>query len=84
MSVGARPALRFEEWNVHKQCQPCNNHKSGNAVLYRIGLKNKLGSKPVEWLEGPHDPKKYTIDDLKKIKQEYKDKLKQLLAERLK
>lgn len=43
----------------------------------------RIGKDRVEWLEGPHDPKKYTIDDLKKIKQEYKDKLKQLLAERL-
>ena len=26
LSVGARPELRFEELNVHKQCAPCNKH----------------------------------------------------------
>jgi hypothetical protein len=32
----------------------------------------------VEWLEGPHEPKKYTIEDLKSIKETYRQKLKAL------
>jgi len=32
----------------------------------------------VEWLEGPHEPKKYTIEDAKEIKKLYKQKLKLL------
>ena len=43
----------------------------------------RIGKDRVEWLEGPHDPKKYTIEDAKDIKAVFKDKLKQLLAERL-
>ena len=71
LSVGSSPALRFEELNVWKQCAPCNNHLSGNAVLYRRALVELIGVGKVEWLEGPHEPKKYTIDDLKAIKAEY-------------
>jgi hypothetical protein len=74
----AAPELRFNENNVNKQCSVCNNHLSGNILEYRINLIRKIGIELVEWLEGAHQPKKYTIDDLKAIKSEYKEKLKQL------
>lgn len=77
-SIGACPQLRFEELNAHKSCKQCNRDKSGNIVEYRIRLKARIGEERLEWLEGPHEPKKYTIDDLKAIKAEYKDKLRQL------
>lgn len=80
LSVGARPELRFEPLNVWKQCAPCNNHLSGNAVLYRRALVELIGPERVEWLEGPHEPKKYTIDDLKAIKAEYIMKRKEIEA----
>lgn len=76
-SVGAMPALRFCEDNVHKQCAPCNNHKSGNVVEYRIGLVKRIGLARVEWLEGPHDLVKYSIEDAKRIRDEYRQKLKE-------
>lgn len=79
-TVGANPELRFEPDNCHKQCAPCNNHLSGNLVNYRMQLIERIGIERVEWLEGPHDAKKYSIDDLKGIVKEYKDKLKQLGA----
>lgn len=77
-SVGSMPSLRFHEDNVHKQCVPCNQHKSGNAVEYRIGLTFRIGRERVEWLEGPHEAAKYTIEDAKRIEAEYKAKLKAL------
>lgn len=77
-SVGSHPELRFEELNVHKQCSVCNNHKSGNVIEYRINLAKKIGAKNLEWLEGHHEPKKYTVEELKQIKAEYKRKLKEL------
>lgn len=78
LSVGARPELRFEELNVHLQCAPCNTHLSGNAVLFRQGLIAKLGLQSVEWLEGPHEPKKYTIPELIEVKATYRRKLREL------
>jgi hypothetical protein len=76
LSVGAHPELRFCEINIHAQCSPCNNHLSGNIVNYRKGLIAKIGIEQVEWLEGHHDPKKYTIPELQEIIQIYKEKAK--------
>lgn len=78
LSVGARPELRFVESNIHKQCAPCNTHLSGNAVLYRKALIEKIGLACVEMLEGPIESRKLTIDDLKDIKQKYVAKTKTL------
>ena len=77
-TVGAMPALRYDENNVHKQCSACNNHLSGNIINYRINLINKIGIEKVEWLEGRHEPKKYSIDDIKAIKVHYKNLIKDL------
>lgn len=78
-SVGACPELRFCELNVNKQCVPCNQHKSGNAIEYRINLVRKIGADKVEWLEKQdHEPKKYTVEDCKEIIKHYKAKIKEL------
>lgn len=77
-SVGACPELRFEEINVWKQCAPCNNHLSGNIVNYRKRLVEKIGIEKVEWLEGPHEPKHYTKEELREIRALYIQKLKEL------
>lgn len=79
-SRGAHPELAFDETNVHASCMQCNSIKSGNIVDYRLGLLLKVGTKAVEVLEGPHEPKKYTIDDYKAIKAKYKMKAKDLLT----
>lgn len=79
-TVGSNPALRFEPLNCHKQCVPCNQHKSGDIVNYRISLVLRIGQDKVEWLEGPHEPQRYTIDDLKEIKARYKAMLKGMVV----
>lgn len=77
-TVGSSPELRFEPLNIHKQCAPCNNHKSGDIVNYRIELVKRIGAELVEWLEGPHEAKRYTIEDLKAITAEYRSKTREL------
>ncbi len=77
-SVGAQPALRFDENNVHKQCVPCNQHKGGNIVEYRIRLIQKIGAEAVALLEIEHEPARYSIEDAQRIKAVYKAKLKAL------
>lgn len=77
-SRGACPELRFHEDNIHAQCAQCNNENSGNQIMYRKGLIKKIGIEKVEWIEGPHDPKKYTIDELKELIATYKAKVKAL------
>jgi len=77
-TVGAHPELRFHPFNNHKQCAPCNNHKSGDIVNYRMNLKDKIGEANLDWLEGYHEPCKWTIEDLKEIKQHYMEQTKLL------
>ena len=77
-TVAANPEIRFEPLNVHKQCAPCNNHKSGDIVNYRIELVKRIGTEAVEWLEGPHEAKKYTVDELKAMTADYRAKTKEL------
>lgn len=72
LTRGSAPELRFDEDNVHKQCnQYCNMQLSGNLVKYRVNLINKIGLKRVEKLEGKHEPKKYTIEEIQEIKRHY-------------
>ena len=77
---GSNRHLEFNELNTNKQCSTCNNYLSGNLVEYRKNLIDKIGLDKVEWLEGPHEQTNYTADDLWKIRDEYKAKLKELKA----
>ena len=77
-SVGAMPSLRYNSLNIHAQCAQCNNIKSGNAIEFRIGLIKKIGLDKVEWLEGPHEPKRYTIENLKTLQKWFKRKTKRM------
>ena len=77
-TVGANPELRFEELNCHKQCKRCNSHGSGNIGPYRLGLVLKIGQEKIEWLEGPHEPKKYTTPELADLVKHYRAKCKEL------
>ncbi|MGX0957410.1 hypothetical protein AB7M18_003538 [Pseudomonas viridiflava] len=77
-TVGSNPALRFEPMNCHRQCSPCNTQLSGNIVNYRIELVRRIGITNVEWLEGPHEPQKYTIEELKALTAKYRALTKEL------
>lgn len=80
-TVASSPELRFEPLNVWKQCAPCNNHKSGDIVNYRANLVQKLGAEKVEWLEGPHEAKRYTIEDLQAMKAHYRVLIREMKRE---
>lgn len=84
-SVGAHPELRFEEMNCHKQLKSCNAGEgkySGKARTVNQGyterLPAKIGQEAFGWLNGPHEAKKYTIDDLRAIKAKYQAKCRAL------
>ncbi|WP_210713295.1 recombination protein NinG [Pseudomonas sp. MWU349] len=77
-TVGANPEIRFEPLNVWKQCAPCNTHLSGNLVNYRLSLLQRIGAEKLEWLEGPHPACKHTIEEIKAIKADYREKIKEL------
>ena len=79
LPVGSHPELRFNLWNINKQCHwNCNINRGGNQVLYRASLVKKIGIGRVEWLEQQHKAKKYAIDDLIRIKTIFNKKFKRL------
>lgn len=77
-TTAAAPQLRFDERNVWKQCAPCNNHLSGNIANYRPELIKRIGQSQVDEIENNAEIKRWTIEELKQIKDEYKAKLKEL------
>jgi len=76
-STGAAPELRFEPLNAHKQCKQCNRSLSGNVVEYRLRLTDRIGARNLHWLEGKHEPKKYTIEDVKELKKQFNQQKKE-------
>ena len=78
-TVGSAPHLRFDERNVHKQCNRyCNMELSGNIIKYRQGLVAKIGLEAVEQLECDNTPQHYTIEQIQNIKSYYQLKIKEL------
>lgn len=81
-SRGAHPELRFDLANIHKQCAPCNNHKSGDISNYRINLIAKIGQAEVDRLEGYNPPRHDTIEDIKAKIVEFKQMVREIDRER--
>lgn len=80
-TVGAYPELRFNLWNIHKQCHwNCNISRGGNQIAYRKRLVKKIGIARVEVLEGYNEPLNYSISDLKRIKAIFNKKYRLLKA----
>jgi len=84
-TVGAFPELRFDERNAAKQCKKCNGgsgkySRKDRSVKegFDIGMQERYGEERLDWLNGPHEPKRYTIDNLKTIQNWYKRKSKRL------
>ena len=70
--------VRFNELNVHLQCEHCNTFLSGNLIEYRKGLINKIGIEQLTLLElEANKTRKFTIEELKEIINTYKKKIKQ-------
>lgn len=81
-SVGSAPQHRYNELNAHAQRKQCNRWGAGRAVDYRLGLIARIGLEAVEALESDNQPRKWTRDELAAIRDEYRQKLKQLKKER--
>jgi hypothetical protein len=81
-SVGSAPHLRFDERNAHAQRKQCNRYGAGRAVDYRIGLIARFGAGFVDELESDQAVKKWSIPELKEIRDCYRQKLKDLRKQR--
>jgi hypothetical protein len=67
-SVGAAAHLRFNLWNMNKSCSQCNTYLSGNIMVYRPRLVEKIGAEKVEWLECNQDLVRHEVPYLKRLK----------------
>lgn len=76
-SQGGHSNVRFNEDNVHLQCEHCNTYLSGNLLNYQIEIKERIGAERLMNLQAiAHDVKKWSKDELKELIQVYKQKLK--------
>lgn len=69
--------VRFDEYNVHLQCEHCNTFLSGNLINYRENLIKKIGAEEYDKLvDRAKVTRKFTVEELKEIINIYKNKLK--------
>lgn len=78
-SVGSAPHLRFDERNAHAQRKQCNRYGAGRAVDYRIGLIARIGAAAVDELEADQQPRHWSVDDIKAIRDDYRRKTRELM-----
>ena len=81
-STGSASHLRFDERNSHAQRKVCNRWGAGRAVDYRLGLIERIGLEAVVALESSNAPHKWTADELRGIRDHYRQKLKDTLKGR--
>ena len=74
--------VRFDERNVHLQCEHCNTFLSGNLINYRENLLKKIGEGKFQLLEAKaKKTRKFTKEELKEIIATYKKKIKEYEAQ---
>ena len=88
-SKGAFPELALEPLNIWLQCKSCNAGSGKYArkgytvnAAFELRLAEAEGDQLVDWLNGPHPPKHYGIEELAGIRNTYRAKLKELKKER--
>jgi hypothetical protein len=79
-SSGGHSNVRFDEDNVHLQCEHCNTFLSGNLLNYQIGIEKRIGAKRlIELQRKAHIEKRWTVEELKEIIKKYKSEVGKLL-----
>jgi len=69
--------VRFDERNVHLQCEHCNTYLSGNLIEYQRNLIEKIGLEEYTFLMWEaRKTRKFTKEELKEIIDTYKKKIK--------
>lgn len=76
-STAARPDLRLDPANIHRQCAQCNLFLSGNLNEYRKNLPARIGQAELDRLDGPPTNQRMTAEVIKEICAEFKARLKQ-------
>ena len=75
-SRGSCPELAFDEDNAHGQLKSCNRF-GWDVASYRAELLRRIGPDRLAALEGPHPPLRLTRDDMRAIRDKYRQKVKE-------
>lgn len=85
VSVGSNETLRFTEDNCWLQCKACNAGEGKYArksqavkVAYEANLRALIGDERVDALLGPHPLAKWTIPELKEMRNTYRARANEL------
>lgn len=78
MSRGGSPELAFIEANINAQRKGCNRPGGTTRAKFREGMIQRHGLEIVEWLEGPHPPKRLRHDDYRQIRDTYRARANEL------
>jgi len=68
LSIGSNPTIRYNLFNIYKQCSICNNWKSGNERMYDKGIIDHYYIELLDYIKQlPNEYKEIhlSIDELK-------------------
>lgn len=82
LSIGSAPHMRFVEGNVHAQAKHCNRPGGAQSASFRAGIEARIGRPAVEVLEADQTPRKFTADDLRAIRDDYRARVKSIVVKR--
>ena len=71
-SRGAHGRLRFDESNVLLECHGCNHHSDSHLLGLRESIVRRFGQAEVDRLESSGGPRKFTLEELRDIRAEYR------------
>lgn len=80
MPRGSCPELRWDEVNTNAQLKSCNRPNGTTRASFRAGMIERHGLAEVERLEGPNPPRRDRADDLRRIRDEYRAKAREMSA----
>jgi len=81
MSRGSSCQLRFDESNVHAQRKSCNRPGGTTRASFRAGMIARVGLAEVERLETDSGVRKWTHDELRAIRDDYRERVKTMRRE---
>jgi len=72
---GTQSMTRYDEANIHKQSIDDNYWRSGNVSKYEEELVRRVGQSEVDRIKASTAVKKWTIEELREIRDEYRQRL---------
>ncbi len=74
---------RFNEQNCHACCVPCNTYQNGNLMAYEEHLRREYGESVIDKLSMLKNTlTKFAPYEIEEMKEEYKQKVKELKKEK--